>query len=507
MNVSDGAFDTEVIVVGAGPTGLVTATELEAAGIGAVVVDRVEMGSKAPRAGAIQPRTTEVFEMRGLLEPMRAGRATWDVDWGHFAGLRIDYSTLGERGPLMHLTQNDIEDFLERRLAERGVAVLRRHELTGIEQDEHGVTATITGPDGATSTVTGRYLVAADGGHSTARKLLGVGFPGRDGTETAIVADIRVRGTTAPALVDPRARLGVPTVGPDGSWAMVFALNGEWQRLFACVVGAPDRTVPVTADEVADTLHTVFGPEVELVETTNLARVDDAARQVPDYRVGRVFFAGDAAHIHLPFGGQGLNLGVQDAVNLAWKLVAALRGHAPDGLLDTYHAERYPIAEMVLANARSQALLANFGAVNNVDVPPLRALFDQLVKLPEVNRFITGMLSGVDIQYPVPGVAHPLAGKRFHPIRLSPARGALIDPTGAFAETARNWADRVEHRSGDRAVLVRPDGYVVWASDEPGGDTGLRDALTHWFGAGMATLTAESPVTVGRSRQTAELGR
>lgn len=497
MNVSD----VDVIVVGAGPTGLVMATELEAAGVGVVVVDRAAMGSKAPRAGAVQPRTCEVFEMRGLLAPMRAGRPTWDVEWGHFAGLRIDYSVLGERGPLMHLAQNDIENFLEWRLGERGVSVLRGHELVGIEQDEGGVRASIAGPDGVTSIVTGRYLVAADGGHSTARGLLGVGFPGRDGTETAIVADIRVRDTTAPALVDPVARLGVPTAGPDGSWAMVFRLDDEWRRLFSCVVGAPDRTVPVTDVEVADTLHTVFGPEVTLVETRNLARVDDAARLVPDYRVGRVFFAGDAAHIHLPFGGQGLNLGVQDAVNLAWKLVAALRGHAPEGLLDTYHAERYPVAEMVLANARSQGLLANFGAVNNVDVPPLRALFDRLVKLPEVNRFITGMLSGVDIQYPMSGVAHPLLGKRFYPIELSPERGALIDPVGAFTETARNWADRVESRSGDRAVLVRPDGYVVWASDDPGDGTGLAEALTRWFGAGMApamaTVTAESQVPVG----------
>ncbi|HEY4459637.1 MAG TPA: FAD-dependent monooxygenase [Pseudonocardiaceae bacterium] len=489
--------DVDVIVIGAGPTGLVMASELEAAGVATVVVDRVGMGSKAPRAGAVQPRTSEVFEMRGLLEPMRAGRSTWDVDWGHFAGMRIDYSVLAPRGPLMHLAQNDMEDFLERRLGELGVPVLRRHELAGIEQDEQGVTATIIGPDGENLTVRGRYLVAADGGHSTARKLIAVGFPGREGSETAIVADIRVRNTTTRALVDPGARLGVPTVGPDGSWAMVFALDSEWRRLFSCVVGAPDRTVPVTEAEVLDTLHTVFGPEVELAETKNLARVDDAARQVPNYRAGRVFFAGDAAHIHLPFGGQGLNLGVQDAVNLAWKLIAALRGHAPEGLLDTYHAERYPVADMVLANARSQGLLANFGAVNNPDVPQLRALFDRLMRLPEVNRFITGMLSGVDIRYPMPDDAHPLAGKRFYPIRLSPERGVLIDPAGTFAETARNWADRVEHRSGERAVLVRPDGYVVWASDEPGDDTGLVDALTHWFGPAMATVTAESQVTVG----------
>ena len=130
-------------------------------------------------------------------------------------------------------------------------------------------------------------------------------------------------------------------------------------------------------------------------------------------------------------------------------------------------------------------------------MPQLRALFDQLVALPEVNRFVTGMLSGVDIRYPMPGAAHPLVGKRFYPIELSPERGVLIDPTGALAETAANWADRVERRSGERAVLVRPDGYVAWASDEPGDDTGLVDALTQWFGSAMATVTAESQVTAG----------
>ena len=496
MNVKNGS-DVDVIVIGAGPTGLVTATELEAAGVSTVVVDRAAAGSKAPRAGGVQPRTSEVFEMRGLLEPMRAVKPSWTNDWGHFAGLRIDYTKLGEHGPLMHLAQNDIEDFLERRLGERGVSVLRRHALAGIDQDERGVTATITGPDGETGTITGRYLVAADGGHSTARKLLGVGFTGREGTETGMIADIRVRNSTAPQLTDPISVMGVPAVGPDGSWAMVFALSGGWIRLFSCVVGAPGRAVAVTEAEVLDALHAVFGPEVELVESRNLARIDDAARQVPNYRVDRVFFVGDSAHIHLPFGGQGLNLGVQDAVNLSWKLIAAVRGHAPEGLLDTYQAERYPIAETVLANARSQGLLANFGAVNNPDVPPLRSLFDRLLKLPEVNRFITGMLSGVDIQYPMPGAAHPLAGKRFYPIRLTPERGVLIDPTGAFADTARNWAGRVEHRDGERAVLVRPDGYVAWASDDTGADTGLIAALTHWFGPAMATVTNERSVAAG----------
>jgi 2-polyprenyl-6-methoxyphenol hydroxylase-like FAD-dependent oxidoreductase len=503
MNVDN----VEVIVIGAGPTGLVTATELEAAGVSAVVVDRVAMGSKAPRAGAVQPRTSEVFEMRGLLEPMRAVKPSWASESGHFAGLRTDYSKLPEHGPMMHLAQNDIEEFLERRLGERGVSVLRRHALAGIEQDEHGVTATITGPDGETGTITGRYLVAADGGHSTARKLLGVGFPGRAGSETGIIADIRVRNATARQLLDPVSVMGIPAVGPDGSWAMIFALSGGWVRLFACVACAPGREVPVTEVEVADALHTVFGPEVELVESRNLGRIDDAARQIPNYRVGRVFFVGDSAHIHLPFGGQGLNLGVQDAVNLSWKLIAALRGHAPEGLLDTYQAERYPIAEMVLSNARAQGLLANFGAVNNPDLPQLRALFDRLMALPEVNRFITGMLSGVDIQYPMPGAAHPLLGKRLYPIRLSPDRGVLIDPTGAFADVARKWADRIEYRRGEQAALVRPDGYVAWASEETGDETGLVDALTHWFGAAastdMASITAESPVTV----ETVPVGR
>ncbi|HJP79730.1 MAG TPA: FAD-dependent monooxygenase [Pseudonocardiaceae bacterium] len=482
-------MNIDVIVIGAGPTGLMVATELETAGVSAVVVDRLAVGSKMPRAAGMQPRTNEMLDMRGLLAPMRAVKFSQEHGRGHFAGLSIDYMVLRPSGPLLHLEQNDIEAFLEQRLRERGLSVLRGHELTGIEQDEHGVTATVTTPDGETLRITGKYLVAADGAHSTARRLLGLGFPGREGTETALVADVKVRNATARQLVDPSALLGVPAVAEDGSWAMVFGLAGGWRRLVSSVAGAPGRAVPVTEAEVADTLHRVFGPEVELLESRFLSRISDAARQVPRYRAGRVLLAGDAAHIHLPFGGQGLNLGVQDALNLSWKLIAAVRGHAPEGLLDTYHAERYPIAAQVLDNARVQGLLANFGAVNNVDQPPLRDLFRTLIQLPEVNRFITGILSGVDIQYPMPTSSHPLAGKRFFDIELSPERGALLDPTDAFAGIAGSWADRVEHRRGDRAVLLRPDGYVAWASDEPGDTTGLADALAHWFGPAMATVT------------------
>ena len=258
----------------------------------------------------------------------------------------------------------------------------------------------------------------------------------------------------------------------------------------------------MTEAEVVHTLHHIFGPEVEVTESRYLSRISNAARQVPNYRDGRVFLAGDAAHVHLPFGGQGLNLGVQDAVNLSWKLAAAVRGHAPEGLLDSYQAERHPVAASVLSNSRAQSLLANFGAVNNTDVPPTREFFAKLLELPEVNRFVTGLLSGVDIRYPMPRAVDPLVGKRLFGIRLSPQRGVLFDPTGALAETARNWADRVDVRSGEQPVLVRPDGYVCWAGAEPGDDTGLADALTHWFGPGMANVTgiadvAAATVSVG----------
>ena len=489
-------MNVDVIVIGAGPTGLMLATELETAGVGTVVVDRALVGSKMPRAAGVQPRTNEVLDMRGLLGPMRAAKPSKAHGQGHFAGLSIDYTVLAPAAPLLHLEQNDIEDFLEQRLGERGVSVLRGHELVGIEQDLERVSAIVLGPDGERSRITGKYLVAADGAHSSARKLLGVGFLGREGTKTALVADVRVRGSSAPQLVDPSAQLGRPAVAADGSWAMVFELTGGWRRMVSSVAGAPGRDVPVTEAEVADTLHHVFGPEAELVESRYLSRISDAARQVPNYRAGRVFFAGDAAHVHLPFGGQGLNLGMQDAVNLGWKLVAAVRGHAPAHLLDSYHVERHPVAAMVLDNARVQGLLANFGAVNNVDQPQLRALFARLLRLPEVNRFITGMLSGVDIRYPMTST-HPLAGQRFFGITLSPERGALIDPTGAFAGLAANWADRVEHRPGERAALVRPDGYVCWASDEPGDDAGLADALAYWFGPGMATVTEIDGVAAG----------
>ncbi|MGH3975733.1 MAG: FAD-dependent monooxygenase [Pseudonocardiaceae bacterium] len=370
-----------------------------------------------------------------------------------------------------------------------------------------GVTATVH--DHATGTdleIRARYLVACDGGHSTVRKLLGIPFPGQAGTRPAVLAEVRL--TSISDLV-PTSISQFHAMVRDGGgyWSMLSPLEGDLYRLvfgsFAATIDDPRRDDPVEADEVRHALQAVWGPDTELGEITWASRFSDATRQVEHYRIGRLLFAGDAAHIHSPLGGQGLNLGIQDAFNLGWKLAANIQHRAPAGLLDSYHTERHPVAARVLHHTRAQHVLADRRATD--DVAALRDIVTDLARLPDTNRYLAGMTSGLDVRYPMPGGDHPLLGARMPDIDLvidgvatrfsalmHAGRSLLLDFTDddhlADALDGRNR--RIDLRRATAtadidvtAVLLRPDGHICWLTSatkrcEP--DISLRAAIEQW---------------------------
>ncbi|MET4428639.1 FAD-dependent monooxygenase [Mycolicibacterium sp. 624] len=473
---------TEVIVVGAGPTGLMLAHELTLAGIPTVVLERQHTRSAQSRARGLQPRTAEVLDLRGMLDPLLDHSLPGREFGGHFAGLpvELDCQPWRTRHPYpLPIPQGRLEDFLEQRLIAQGVPMLRGHEVSAVEQDADGVTA---------GDISGSYLVACDGGHSTIRKLLGVPFPGTAGNTRAVVADITLASQSA-AVPTTSQHFSQYLNTAGGFSSILHPIEGDLYRLvFSKISGeSPARDVPVAAEEVREALLAVYGPETELGELREASRFSDAARQVSRYRDGRVFFAGDAAHIHLPFGGQGVNLGIQDAVNLGWKLGATIRGWAPGGLLDSYHTERHPVAARVLHNTRAQGVLNN--PRQDPDLATVRDMFTDLLRLPEANRFISGMMSGLDVRYPGLGPRMidldltTLDGPTRVSRLMHSGRGLLL----SLDDTPRSidrWADRVDHVTAKSdedidTVLIRPDGYIVWSSADP---QPLETVLTQWFG-------------------------
>ncbi|MCC2274270.1 MULTISPECIES: FAD-dependent monooxygenase [Streptomyces] len=481
-------METDVIVAGAGPTGLMLANELGLAGIRALVVERLPARSGQSKALGLQPRTAEVLEMRGWLEPLHQ-RAVGRLEGGHFAGIPLDYGVFGTRFPYqIGIPQPRVEEYLEQRLAGYGIPVLRGRELTGFRQDASGVTVTVDGPEGPCP-VRAAYLVGADGSRSRVRKELGVAFPGRDGRVSLAVADVELDD---PGGILPEDWQLPSFAGRDGGGAFLLPLGGGVHRM---LFGGPeqqglDRDAPVTEEEVRVALHREHGDALRLKAVRWASRFTDASRQAAQYVVGRVLLAGDAAHIHLPAGGQGLNLGMQDAVNLGWKLAACVRGRAPEDLLDTYHSERHPVGARVLENTRAQGVLM----LPDTDVQALRSIVTGLLETPEGNRRIAGMISGLDIRYPMPGAPeHPLLGRHIAGVPLGTGRGLLLTSGAQPVPEAliRPWQDRVDRTAADpatgipggagaAAVLLRPDGHVCWAG--PADGEGLGAALGRWFG-------------------------
>nr|WP_109283471.1 FAD-dependent monooxygenase [Streptomyces orinoci] len=484
-------METQVIVVGAGPVGLMLAGELRLGGAEVVVLERLAEPTTESRASTLHSRTMEVFDQRGLLEPL--GAVPNDA-MSHFGGIPLDLGGLDTAYPgQWKVPQARTEELLGTWAAGLGADVRRGHEVCGVVRRDDYVEAEAAGPAGPLR-VRAPYLVGCDGEDSVVRRLTGIGFPGRDATRELLRAD--VRGVDVPDRRFERLEDGLA----------IAATRGGVTRVMVHEFGSPadHRTAAPEYAEVAAAWKRVTGEDISCGTPVWVNAFGDMCRQASTYRAGRVLLAGDAAHAQMPVGGQALNLGLQDAVNLGWKLAAELRGAAPEGLLDTYDAERRAVGTRVLTNIQAQALLLLGGS----EVEALRAVLGEQIAYADVRRHLGGMISGLDIRYDVGAGSNPLLGARLPHMRLltesgpttsaallRSGRGLLLDlspgrAASAFLTRAAGWADRVDvavarpergWREADfGSVLVRPDGYVVWT--DQGADE-LPRALRRWFGA------------------------
>lgn len=496
----DAAIDAEVIVVGAGPTGLMLAGELLLAGVAVIVLDRLTEPTTESRGLGFTPRTMEVFAQRGLVDRFDlADGPLQTTSRGHFGGLPLDFGVFPRAHPaVVNLPQVHTEAMLRGWVADLGGDVRRGHTVVGLADGPDSVRVDVDSPDGPVS-LTARYLVGCDGGRSTVRGLAGFAFPGTPATLELFLADVRGCG------IRPRF------IGEwlPGGVAMSAPIGGGVDRVVVCERGTPPRrrTEPPAYSEVAAGWQRLTGEDISHGEALWVSAFGDATRLATEYRRGRVLLAGDAAHVHLPAGGLGMNTGIQDAFNLGWKLAAVVRGQAPESLLDTYHDERHEVGRRLLDNTRAQGLLF----LGGTEMQPLRDVLGELLEYDVVHKHLAGLVSGLEIRYPAGPGEHPLLGRCAPDVELvgeqgtttlfpllRGARGLVLDLTGdpTVRQSVQPWADRVDvltaKPAGDfpgarlDAVLVRPDGHVAWAA--PGEQEPLTDALERWFGAATVAV-------------------
>ncbi|WP_406463073.1 FAD-dependent oxidoreductase [Streptomyces sp. NBC_00111] len=472
---------TDVVVVGAGPTGLLLAGDLAAQGLSVTLVERRphEAGSLT-RAFAVHARTLEMLDTRGLADAL-IETGTPLTRMRLFGRLSLDLTRLRSRFPLLLITpQYEVEHLLRDRALEAGVDIRYGAELTGLSQSADGgtVTASIRDAEGAVSTVEARYLVGTDGVRSSVRDALGLPFPGRSVIKSIVLADVRLTEKPSALLTVNGAGDAFAFIAPFGDgWYRVMGWNRTHQA------GDGD---PVELDELREIARTALGTDHGMHDARWISRFHSDERQVPAYRTGRVFLAGDAAHVHSPAGGQGMNTGLQDAANLSWKLAAVLRGHAadPEALLDSYHAERHPVGSQVL---RASGTLIRLAMARTPSQRLARTVVTHALSLvrPASDKVI-GRISGVGISYAAPRGSHRLTGTRAPDLRLAEGRllellreGAFVLVTPPDTPGFTGPAPLVHaHWTGDRTttLLIRPDGYIAWAG-EHADPAALRQAL------------------------------
>jgi 3-(3-hydroxy-phenyl)propionate hydroxylase len=478
-----------VLIAGGGPTGLMLAGELALAGVDVAIVERRPSQELAGlRARGLHSRTIEVLDQRGIADRFVSQGQVFPV--AGFPHISLDVSDFPTRhNYVLGLRQNRIEEILADWVDELPVQIYRAQEVTALAQDDPGVDVEIS--DG--ESLRADYLVGCDGGRSLIRKAAGIEFPGWDPSVSSLIAEVEMREE--------------PEVGirhdDNGTQAIGRLEDG---KRFGVVLSEhyAGQTEEPTLRDLSQALVAVWGTDYGVHSPTWLSRFTDMTRQAASYREGRVLLAGDAAHVHYPVGGQGLNVGVQDAVNLGWKLAQVVRGTSPESLLDTYHAERHPVAARVLQNTMAQTALTR----SDARMDALRDTMSELLSMDEPRKRVAAMISGLDIRYDL-GEGHPLLGRRVPDLDLATASGTrrvftllhdaqpvLLDLGEPGGLDIAPWADRVRLINAKHvgvwelpvvgevpaptAVLIRPDGYVAWVGDHT--HAGLPDALAALFG-------------------------
>jgi 2-polyprenyl-6-methoxyphenol hydroxylase-like FAD-dependent oxidoreductase len=494
-----------VVIAGGGPTGLMLAAELALARIDVAVVERrPDHALAGSRAGGFHARTIEVLDQRGVADRFLAEGQVAQV--ASFATTALDMSDFPTRHPYsLGIWQNQIERIMAAWVAELSVKIHYGREVTGLAQDEGGVTVELS--DGPS--LRAQYLVGCDGGRSAVRKAAAIEFPGSDATRSNLIAEVEM--TREPELGTRHDAAGIHALGRleyelrDGE--VIYKDEGPIRVLIT------EREVQAGGEpslrELKEALLAVYGTDFGAHSPTWISRFTDATRQAAAYRAGRVLLAGDSAHVHYPAGGQGLSLGVQDAVNLGWKLAQVVKHVSPASLLDTYQAERHPVAARALRYTMAQGMLQR----RDERTRALVEIVSEVAGMDEPRRHLVGLFSGLDIHYEL-GEGHPLLGRRMPdldivtadgPLRvyelLHDARPVLLILGAPGSPAIAPWADRVSKVEAEQAgpwelpvlgvvpspvaVLIRPDGYVAWVAERPT-DAGLSDALTTWFGPSAA---------------------